>query len=401
MKMPISIKKKTISKPDARIALKLIAACGALFLIALLIGFGVTQRLAVLSAKIGAERLKEAVRESLQDQFSGNFHTSLQKSEDIVAGLTATSSVEAQRAITTLANAYFWTGEKEKRIEAVRLTKEQLKNAPGSLRNQAFIINRLIGYMTTAMEREVIAEVFEGEPFQDLYNPESDTDSIFKNLAEESVARYPTFAAYARIGMWHAGKIFKQYDRIEPLSSDELGEHIEGIRGALANMDGVVEKELKANILYKQTQKAQFYYYKGFLYGSLALIEPAYLKDMEEAFAGVHEEYRVQRNAEGKPLSTLETRVIYTNFSLATFLDAVEGEKRSADIETYLQQAIDLMATHPGTHQGGFLAFMHQTLQDGRKGTKGRWYSYDRFLRMAEKYPSFKNFLNANEWAIP
>ncbi len=339
------------------------------------------------------------INETVAMQFEGDFAGSAQRAEGM-RGEIGTGTVNYQRNITALATAEFWSGEKEKRLEAVRLTKEQLASAPGSKRNQALLINRLIGYMTTAMEPEIIAEVFKGEPFQTLYDAKNDTDSIFSNLALESISRYPTTAANARVGIWHSGKIFKDYDGIAELSKQEKVEHIQGILYRIEEMNRLFPSERKIPMLYSQLAEAQFAYYQGFMYGALSLTNPEYLDDMEGAFSKVHEEYRVERNDEGKPVALLESRIPYTNFAYATYLNAVAGSTRKADVEKLLAQVIELVTEHPDIHKGAFLSFMKQTAVDGSEGTSGRWYSYDRFVRMAKIYPPFKTFLNQNGWNL-
>lgn len=344
----------------------------------------------------------EVVAELLQQQYRGDFDGAAKEAQNVLSGLSATSSVEAQRTITMLANANIWSGELEKHLEAVDLAKQQLRDQPGSARNQAFIINRLIGYMTAAMEPEVIEEVFRGEPFADLYDPENVTESIFKNLAEESLSRYPTFLAYACVGIWHAEKLFNHYDGVERLSPEEVREAVAGVQDALANMNGVVGEELKANIVYKQTKQAQFDYYQEFLYGALALTDPAYQAAMEGAYERVRSEVAAQKNADGDGVALLETRLVYADFAFSTYLYAIAGESRADDVKRVLQEMIDLMAAHPEAHQGGFLAFVRQTMQSGPGGTQGhgRWYSYGRFKQMAELYQPFKIFLEENGWTF-
>lgn len=342
------------------------------------------------------------LNELLQQQYRGDFEGAAREAENVLSGLTATSSLEAQRTITVLANANIWSGELEKHLEAVNLAKEQLRDQPGSRQNQAFIINRLIGYMTAAMEPEVIEEVFKGEPFALLYNPDDIGESIFKNLAGESLSRYPTFLAYAGVGIWHAEKLFKEYDDIETLSDAERREAVSGVQDALTKMNGIIDEELKANIVYKQTKQAQFDYYQEFLYGALALTDPTYLKKMEESYKRVRTEVAAQKNADGDSVALLDVRLVYADFAYATYLNAIAGRGGAEDVKRSLQEMIELVEASPESHQGGFLAFVRQTMKNGPNGTEGhgRWYSYGRFVQMAAVHPPFKEFLNTHGWNL-
>ena len=373
-----------------------------LVLVSVYLGSEVATRQRERAREANVANLKGAIERSLELQYQGDFGASAQNAEYALALLDATSSLEAQRTITVLANAHIWSAELDKHLEAVDLAKQQLRDLPGSPRSQAFIINRLIGYMTAAMEPEVIERVFTGEPFAELYDSASVTDSIFKNLAGESLSRHPTFLAYACVGIWHAEKLFKHYDGIETLSQEEMREAVSGVQDAIAKMNGIIDEELKVDIVYKQTRQAQFDYYQEFLHGALALTDPAYLTAMQEAYERVRSEVAAQKNTAGNTIALLDTRLVYADFAFSTYVNAVAGENRANDVQRSLQEMIDLMTAHPEAHEGGFLAFVRQTARSGPNGTEGhgRWYSYGRFKRMADFYPPFKDFLNANGWGL-
>ena len=310
-------------------------------------------------------------------------------------------SVQGQRAISGVATADFWSGDKEKRIEAVRLTKEQLLTIPGSNYNQALLINRLLGYITTAMEPEVIDEIFTGDPWSSM-KVEGDDLASLKSLAEYSLAKKYTNFANFKVGIWRASKIFKHYDGYVPLSNGSLASEVAAIQNILAKTDenfALEEKEI-AGRPYWEVQAPAFYYFQGFLYGALALVHPEELKKSEDAFLKVRDYYRYRRNADDSPNAMIEARVVYADFSLATYKYAIEGNKALREVRADLQEMIDLMDAHPDWHNGAFLAFMHQTVLDGPEKTKGRWYSYARFKQMADIYEPFKDFLNKHGWNL-
>src|SRR3989344_2037504 len=315
-----------------------------LLLVSVYLGAEVATRQRERAREANVANLKETIKQSLELQYQGDFGASAQNAEYALALLDATSSLEAQRTITVLANAHIWSAELDKHLEAVDLAKQQLRDLPGSPRNQAFIINRLIGYMTAAMEPE----------------------------------------------------------GIERLSQEEMREAVSGVQDAIAKMNGIIDEELKVDIVYKQPRQAQFDYYQEFLYGALALTDPAYLTAMQEAYERVRSEVAAQKNTAGNTIALLDTRLVYADFAFSTYINAVAGENRANDVQRSLQEMIDLMTAHPEAHEGGFLAFLRQTARSGPNGTEGhgRWYSYGRFKRMADFYPPFKDFLNANGWGL-
>lgn len=330
----------------------------------------------------------------------GNFlatHESAQK----ILQTTDASSTAGQRAITAIVVADFWGGDMQKQIEAVRLTKEQLRTYPGSPYNQALLINRLLGYITTAMEPQLIDEIFTGEPYGALRIPGDDIGSL-KNLAEYSISKYPTSIAYFKVGIWHATSIFKHFDGIERLSAGELNGHIRAIEKILDDTNTLFPEEEK-RILgrpYWEVQAPAFYYFQGFLNASIALVRHENLPRAEAAFQKVFDYYRERRTADGQGNIMIEARLVYTDFSLATFIYAIEGDARLPEVKGHLEQMIKRMEAHPDVHKNSFLAFMRETMLAGSAGTLGRWYSYDRFIQMSDLYPPFGDFLNGNGWSL-
>ncbi len=324
-----------------------------------------------------------------------------QESAQKILQTTGTSSVAGQRAITATVVADFWGGDMQKQLEAVRLTKEQLLTYPGSPYNQALLINRLLGYITTAMEPQLIDEIFKGEPYGELRIPGDDVGSL-KNLAEYSLSKYPTSVAYFKVGIWHATSIFKHFDGIEKLSTSNLDRHIRSIEKILDDTNILFPEEEK-RILgrpYWEVQAPAFYYFQGFLNASIALVRHENLPKAEAAFQKVFDYYQERRTADEQGNIMIEARLVYTDFSLATFIYAIDGDARLPEVRGHLDRMIERMEAHPNVHKNSFFAFMRETMLAGPTGTQGRWYSYDRFSQMSALHPPFRDFLNSNGWSL-
>lgn len=316
--------------------------------------------------------------------------------------VAGTSTVTGQRAITAIAVSDFLSGDAQQRLQAVRLTKGQLIAVPGAPYNQALLIDRLLGYIMTAMEPALIDEIFKDPPFKALRVKDDEIASL-KNLAKYSISVYPTNAAYFEVGISNAAVIFKNYDKTKIVSTEDLAKSVDSIRAILTTTQGLFDTEERtiAKRPYPEVQASSFYYFQGFLDGSIALVYPQEFPKAQAAFQKFFDYYRTTRTSDGSQNIIIETRVPYADFALATFIDAIYGDARRSDATSYLQNMIDLMKAHPDVHKGTFLAFIHQTALDGVQGTNGRWFSYGRFVRMADIYPPFKQLLNENGWNLP
>ncbi|QQG38191.1 MAG: hypothetical protein HYS26_01385 [Candidatus Kaiserbacteria bacterium] len=329
----------------------------------------------------------------------GDYAAASREAEEGIA-LWSEDTVAGQRARSVKVTADFWSGEKEKRLDAVRATKVQLQESPGTPYNQALFVNRLLSYMTTAMEPEIIDEIFSGE-FASMRVPGDDVASLGK-LAEYSLSKDYTNLANFKVGIVHAAELFKHFDGVKQLSSAELAEYVSAIRKVISETSSHLEEEERRMYgrPYWELQAPAFYYFQGFLRASIALAYPEYLPSAKEALRQVEQYYRDRRTESGGPNKMIEARVVYTNFSLATFMYAIEGEQSKPQVQAALQTIIDLVEADPEAHKGAFLTFMRQTLEDGPDQPKGRWYSYGRFVQMADLYPPFKQFLNSYGWDL-
>ncbi|TSC86213.1 MAG: hypothetical protein G01um10148_719 [Parcubacteria group bacterium Gr01-1014_8] len=283
----------------------------------------------------------------------------------------------------------FMSGDARKRIEAVQLTKETYTLSKTNY-EKALQVNKLLGYINAAFEPFVFDEVFVGEPFQSFLVQDDAATSI-RNLAEYSISLYPTTEAQFRIGQWYTDRIRNLYGDWNATPAQKK-EYAGEIAKVIASADALLPQELKTveGRPFEYMVEPRFLFWKSYLYGVMARVQPEYLEDAKIALDALVKLNETTRDEKGAPIPLIASRLPYTYFNYALALYDVQGTDAKAEINKYLNALMTLVEKDPAVHQGYYLAF----LREGGARSKADWERYYKgYIDLSELNPNFKEFL--------
>lgn len=363
-----------------------------------LVVLGATTYLILFQPQLGekdSSQARQAYQSALYLSQGGEFSEAVNVTSQAINNLNTSSGVEWSKLRSVLETSKFLGGDREERIEAVSLTKERYTKETSAY-NKALQINKLLGYITNAFEQHIIDEVFTGEPFNHLYIAGNRIASI-KNLAELSYATYPTTAALFRIALADASPLYGL--DVNPLSNSDKQHHAEAILELLKTSESLIENDIKdiRGRPYEEIIPIRYHHWRGLLFGAVSLVKPEYLTQMEDSFGAVFSEYEKHKAADGSYTQNIEASIPYSDFAYASFIYSVGGKSRESDAKQHLDRAVRLIAMHPETHKGSFIALIDRVRSEQCDGC---WFNEKRVKQMAAISPSFKNFLNQFGWNL-
>ena len=331
---------------------------------------------------------------------SGDFDSALKAAEELLN--SAVSEGIAFEARSIIDSSKFATGEQEARVEAVRLTKEHYLLRVDDPLDQALQVNKLLGYMTAGREKYVFNEVFAGEPFNTFLVP-GDRDASIKNLAEHSLSLHPTIEATVRIGEWYARKI----ERLPPPPSLTPGQSPRQPGLGIQYADKILETLRQSDQLLEQQKKElegrpfdymvepRYYFWRVYLYSTVALIRPRYLADAEFSLERLVTLYEETKNPRGEKYATIAMRLPNAYYLYAWSLFRVRGEREIDSVRSSLDSLIALVDQDPKIHEGQFLSLIRNAAD---LTPEQRAKSYRGFVVLANNHPPFKAFLEKYDW---
>ncbi len=339
------------------------------------------------------ERDRIAV-EALTLMEAGQFAEAALKAEAVIH-----SSAGADHAVarSIVDSGKFMTGETDARIQAIRLTKETYVRETGNAYNQSLQVNKLLGYINSGFEPYVFDEVFAGEPFQ-KFHIEGDIAGSIRALAEHSITLNPTTESLFRLGQWNA-------DRIRDLYGDwgatpeEKEQYANDILRIIAAADELIDSEMATveGRPFDYTVQPRFFFWKSYLYGAAARVQPEYLEDAKIALDNLVQSYETTVDASGKPYPVIATRLPYGYFSYAWSLYEVAGERALPDVRENLDALVDIIEANPNIHAGAYLSAVREA---AARSPENQARYYRGYLELAKVSPRFKTFLESYGWTF-
>lgn len=293
-------------------------------------------------------------------------------------------------ARTVEAVGAFMSGEEAERIRSIQMVKEDYMNATQPT-TKAFAINTLFGYIMAGREQYVFDEIFNGEPFGE-YRVENDWSSSVRNLAELSLSLYPSTEALFRLGQWHSVRLSttaKDHDVV----TEEKRAHADEILKILDRSVEIYPQHLavaNAVKVFPYMVTARYYFWRGYLYGSVATVYPQYLPKMEEEYNKLFEFYETERDELGNRRPLIAGRLTYAHSGYANYLYVIKGESAYPEIREHLDRIIELVEEDPETHAGQFVSLIRE---QGKLSPDKRGGEYKVFARLAAIHPPYKEFL--------
>lgn len=289
----------------------------------------------------------------------------------------------------------FMTGDQEKRIEAIRYTKETYAKLEGQPHDQALQVNKLLGYVNAGFEQYVFDEIFSGDTFG-AFLVKGDMGSSIRKLAEHSLSLSPTTEAAFRIGQWDADRIRDLYGTWNATAAQkEL--YADDILQIIKASDALIESE-KGGVdgrPFDYMVEPRSLYWKSYLYGVVARVRPEYLDESKAELDKLVAIYEKSGDANGKKNVLIAARLPYGYFSYALAVHEVKGAAGKSEAIANLDAMMALIAENPGAHDGAYLSFVRG---GGARSRADQERSYNGYLVFAEMHPPFKVFLQQYGW---
>lgn len=329
------------------------------------------------------------VNSALESADAGDFKTARRDSWDIVRS----SRGENLTALSVYDTSSFMTGNAAARINAIRTTKEHYIRAENDTYTQALQVNKVLGYYNSARENYVFDEIFAGEPFQRFLVPGDKMGSIRK-LAEHSIALSPTTAAIFRLGQWNAEQIEKAGAEV---SQEEKQLYADNILDVISSADKIIDSETQAieGRPFDYTVKARYFFWKSYLYGAVARVQPQYLEEAKRNLDALVAYYNSTLNEDGSRYPLIATRLPYGYADYAVTLMKIHGEDAQSDIAASLDAMIALINENPEIHKGEYLALVRRGVAASEVDPAKASANY---RALAQMHPPFKAFLESYGW---
>lgn len=338
---------------------------------------------------LNPEAQTQMVNAALESADAGDFKAARSESLEIVRS----SRGDNLTALSVYDTSSFMTGSAAARVSAIRTTKEHYARATNDPYTQALQVNKLLGYYNSARENYVFDEIFSGDPFQNFLVPGDKVGSIRK-LAEHSITLNPTTAAIFRLGQWNAEQIEKAGDT---LSQKEKQLYADNILDVIASADKIIDAETAAieGRPFDYTVKARYFFWKTYLYGAVARVQPQYTEEAKRNLNELVAYYNTTLSDTGERYPLIATRLPYGYADYAVMLMKVHGEEAKSEIAASLDAMISLINENPEVHNGEYLALVRRGVAASEIDPEKASANY---RALAQMHPPFKAFLESYGW---
>lgn len=141
----------------------------------------------------------------------------------------------------------------------------------------------------------------------------------------------------------------------------------------------------------------RYYLWMSYLYGELALTDPAYLEKSQNYAQGMYALYESKKTIEGQN-ALIGARIPDVLINDARYTYMVLGARGRPHVVDALDRLMQEVKAHPSWHEGGFIALIKNMTSTAVSGNKSA--SYKHYVALANEYPPFKAFLNEYGWNL-
>ncbi len=296
------------------------------------------------------------IAEAVRSIINGNFSTA---SAAIAPVLDAGPEHPAySNAVTIDTAADFNSGERAKRLEAIRKEKDLYIANTGDAYAQSRRVNILLGFLNSGFEKYVYDEVFTGEPFG-RFKVESDRQSSIRNLAEHSFELDPSTSSMFRVGQWYADRIRDIFGEWNATPTQKQ-QYAQEILLLLESSDELLARDLAMSeaSVFNFTVEPRYYFWESYLYGAVARVYPEYITNSFDSMRVLEGIYETRLDENGQRNGIIATRLPYTYANYAWTLYELKGEAGYAEAQVYLKKLADVIAENPAVHAGQYLSLV-------------------------------------------
>ena len=333
---------------------------------------------------------QEQISEAVSLVGAGDYDAAITASEVVLNSVDSGSEYNKARSVHDVAQ--FATGERDKRIAAIRSVKETyLLNADDPFA-QSRNVNALLGYLNAGFEQYVFDEVFRGEPFAKFYIAEDRATSI-RSLAEHSFELAPSTESLFRIGQWYSDRIRNLYGDWNA-TPEEKARYTDEILKLLDQSDELLTTELAETNghLFQNMIEPRYYFWHSYLYAVVAREKPEYLMNAKRSLEKLEDIYNTRLDANGNKQAIIGTRLPYAYANYAWALYEVTGEAGYPEARQNLDALIALVHENPEAHVGYYVSLIKKNIALPQT----KWeevYSARMMLRLSKMHEPFKQFI--------
>ncbi len=348
----------------------------------------------VIANITGGSKEQVTAKESISLIESGDWANAAKRAEPVLkSGGRSTGAAGTAYEIGT-----FYTGTFEDRIKAVQFTKSIFYANENNPLMQALEVNTLLSYIQIAMDPRINKEIFKGEPFEKLWVPK-DLSSSIKNLAEFSLALYPTNNAHFHTAVWYVDRIRNLYGnwKATPAEKKEYANEILRIIGTVDKTFAENAQQMEGRSL-GYMERFFMMYSKVYFYSAVSRVYPTYLAQTKTALAELEIEYEAMKARAGGYNAFAATRIPDAYFAYAGALVQTKGAEAKPEIATTLDKLVSFVESDPKPHEGFYLSYIRMDRSKWKEASKQR--ALRAYYDLAAIHPPFKQFLERNGWVF-
>ncbi len=226
-----------------------------------------------------------------------------------------------------------------------------------------------------------------------------DLSSSIKNLAEFSLALYPTNNAHFHTAVWYVDRIRNLYGAwgATPAEKEKYADEILRIIGTVDETFAENAQHV-AGRSFDYMERFFLMYSKVFFYSAVSRVRPAYLAQTKTALVELEVEYEAMKARTGGYNAFAATRMPDAYFAYAGALVQTRGAEAKTEITATLDKLVSFVESDPKPHEGFYLSYIRMNRSKWTEARKQR--ALRAYYDLAAIHPPFKQFLERNGWVF-